>query len=157
MVYTLSGVRLPGVPSAYNLGSNGWSSRAADRTPRVSLIVKNKSNSRECGFPSLCARGGAGVSLFYFFGYCWNYLKNIVQFLLDWDHHRAWWVVIVWMNYFVLLDLAVNFLNLQLVFCSIIIFLLVFISCWILNFVGCFFVSIECVMCMKFWIICREA
>ncbi|XP_041998026.1 1,4-alpha-glucan-branching enzyme 2-2, chloroplastic/amyloplastic-like [Salvia splendens] len=47
MVYTLSGVRLPGVPSAYNLGSNGWNSRAADRTPRVSLIVKNKSNSRK--------------------------------------------------------------------------------------------------------------
>ncbi|XP_042045963.1 1,4-alpha-glucan-branching enzyme 2-2, chloroplastic/amyloplastic-like [Salvia splendens] len=47
MVYTLSGVRLPGVPSAYNLGSNGWNSRTADRTPRVSLIVKNKSNSRK--------------------------------------------------------------------------------------------------------------
>ncbi|KAL1545731.1 1,4-alpha-glucan branching enzyme [Salvia divinorum] len=47
MVYTLSGARLPGVPSAYNLGSNGWNSRAADRTARVSLIVKNKSNSRK--------------------------------------------------------------------------------------------------------------
>ncbi|KAL1568377.1 1,4-alpha-glucan branching enzyme [Salvia divinorum] len=47
MVYTLSGVRLPGFPSAYNLGTDGWNSHAADWTAHVSLFLKNKSSSRK--------------------------------------------------------------------------------------------------------------
>lgn len=46
MVYTLPGVRLPAVPSAYKLGSNGWNSQV-DRSARVSLFMNNKSNFRE--------------------------------------------------------------------------------------------------------------
>ncbi|KAH6825381.1 starch branching enzyme 2.1 [Perilla frutescens var. hirtella] len=44
MVYTLSGVRLPSVPSTLKLGTNVWNT---DRSARVSLFLKNKSNFRK--------------------------------------------------------------------------------------------------------------
>ncbi|KAK6139905.1 hypothetical protein DH2020_026350 [Rehmannia glutinosa] len=47
MVYTLPGVRLPTVPSAYKLSSNGWSSHVDTRNAHLSFFVKNKSNSRK--------------------------------------------------------------------------------------------------------------
>lgn len=46
MVYTLSGVRLPAVPSTHKLGSNEWKSQV-DRSARVSLFMKKNPNFRE--------------------------------------------------------------------------------------------------------------
>ncbi|KAG8376680.1 hypothetical protein BUALT_Bualt09G0089100 [Buddleja alternifolia] len=45
MVYTLSGVRLPTVPSVYKLGSNGSSSHADRRNVHLSFFLNSKSNS----------------------------------------------------------------------------------------------------------------
>lgn len=45
MVYTLSGMRLPTVPSVNKLGGTGSSSRADRRNAHLSFLSKNQSHS----------------------------------------------------------------------------------------------------------------
>ncbi|KAK6139989.1 hypothetical protein DH2020_026263 [Rehmannia glutinosa] len=63
MVYTLPGVRLPTVPSAYKLSSNGWSSHVDTRNAHLSFFVKNKSNSREEDFSGKPYESGSQSSM----------------------------------------------------------------------------------------------
>lgn len=45
MVYTLSGVRLPTVPSAYKVGSSGLGSHVDKRIAHFPLLLKNQHRS----------------------------------------------------------------------------------------------------------------
>ncbi|KAK4481161.1 hypothetical protein RD792_012042 [Penstemon davidsonii] len=69
MVYTLSGVRLPTVPSVYKIGSHGSSSHADRRSSHLTFLLKNRSHPRkifsgktfESGFQSSTANASGKV------------------------------------------------------------------------------------------------